>query len=212
VNHVIATKAASIILLLISLVGCQSYLARRMVQAPNHGKTVSNFDVTPDKSLKSLGIDRQLRVEVGPPPASLSVWIVEPKAYEQEVTVNAKEASVTIKLKSLTKPNTLPTINPKATSICLHGLKDQKKPTFMLWGTVLARNGYRVIAVDLRGHGRSTGDWLTYGVVESMDISQLIDALEQQGLIAGKLGILGMSYGATVAIKAAAIDRRNRTV
>ena len=32
--------------------------------------------------------------------------------------------------------------------------------------------------VDLRGHGGSSGRWLTYGVVESRDLSQLIDQLE----------------------------------
>ena len=53
------------------------------------------------------------------------------------------------------------------------------------------RAGYRAVLVDLRGHGRSTGKYLTYGVQEAQDISQVIDALEQQQLIAGEIGVLG---------------------
>ena len=55
----------------------------------------------------------------------------------------------------------------------------------------LAFAGYRVALVDLRGHGRSTGEYLTYGVREAQDVSQVIDAMEQQQLIAGTIGVFG---------------------
>lgn len=62
--------------------------------------------------------------------------------------------------------------------------------------------------VDLRGHGASTGKWLTYGQCESRDISQVIDALQQRNLIAGRIGVYGISYGATTSIHVAGRDPR----
>jgi pimeloyl-ACP methyl ester carboxylesterase len=41
----------------------------------------------------------------------------------------------------------------------------------------LAEAGYRAVLVDLRGHGRSTGKYTTFGVQAAKDLSQVIDAL-----------------------------------
>ena len=54
-------------------------------------------------------------------------------------------------------------------------------------------DGFRVIAPDLRGHGRSTGEWLTYGVQESRDLSQLLAALRIPPSL--PVGVMGGSYG-----------------
>lgn len=72
----------------------------------------------------------------------------------------------------------------------------------------LSQDGYRAVLVDLRGHGGSTGGWLTYGVREAKDLSQVIDELERRRLLAGKLGVYGISYGATTAIHLAGVDSR----
>ena len=77
---------------------------------------------------------------------------------------------------------------------------------------MLAEDGYRAVLVDLRGHGRSSGEWLTYGVGESRDISQVIDELGERGLIAGSLGVYGISYGATTSIHLAGGDSRIKAV
>jgi len=97
---------------------------------------------------------------------------------------------------------------PKGSIICLHGLQMNKNILASTWGQILAVHGYRVILVDLRGHGRSTGDYLTYGRVESRDISQIIDDMEDKDLLNGRLIIMGGSYGAAVAVQTAAIDNR----
>ena len=60
--------------------------------------------------------------------------------------------------------------------------------------------------VDSRGHGHSSGDWLTYGVQESRDLSQLVDALG----IDGPLGVMGISYGGATAVEWAAREPRVR--
>jgi pimeloyl-ACP methyl ester carboxylesterase len=97
--------------------------------------------------------------------------------------------------------------NPRATVFVLHGIRDSKE-SMRGWGEMLAEAGYRAILVDLRGHGRSTGDALTYGVTESADLSQVLDALGERKLVVGRVGVMGNSYGAATAIQWAGHDPR----
>jgi len=122
-------------------------------------------------------------VEIPEPEASIAVWVIEPKDQPE----------------------------PVGTVMILHGFKD--KPFWMLdKAKDLTEVGYRAVLVALRGHGGSTGKYHTFGVVEQHDMVAVIDELEQRGLIAGKLGLWGMSYGSTVGIQTAAIDDRIQAV
>ena len=155
-------------------------LSHAIVTAPN---AVNPF-VGPQNPLPPVesfaGVDQQFRVDVGPPDASLSVSVVDPK------------------------PELGP---PRATVLVLHGFVIR---SVWMMGTarMLADAGYRTVLVDLRGQGGSTGRVMTYGVREAQDLSQVIDALEQRRLIAGRLGVYGYSYGASVAIHLAGRDPR----
>ena len=79
-------------------------------------------------------------------------------------------------------------------------------------GRQLAARGYRAVLVDLRAHGRSGGQWLTFGVHESRDLSQVLDALSAQGLLAGEVGVFGPSFGGGIAIQFAGRDERVKAV
>jgi pimeloyl-ACP methyl ester carboxylesterase len=86
------------------------------------------------------------------------------------------------------------------------------KETMAPWAAELAGAGYRVVLVDLRGHGKSTGDTVTYGKYETKDLSQLLDNLQARHLCDEKVGVLGLSYGATLALHWAAADSRVQAV
>lgn len=157
-----------------------------MVRSPNHGRQFDASDDASPAELQELGVAVQLRVDVGPPPASLSLWIIDPTDESGQ------------------SPPT-----PKGTVLVLHGIYQSKDHRLVLpWGRRWAAAGYRAVMVDLRGHGRSSGDWLTYGAVDSRDMIQVIDALAERGLIAGKLGVFGGSYGGATALQLAADDPR----
>lgn len=96
---------------------------------------------------------------------------------------------------------------PVGTILILHGIWGRKEVELEK-GRAWAERGYRVALIDLRGHGRSTGACLTFGVVESADIVQVISFLEKKGLLRQPLGVIGYSYGGAVALQAAARDRR----
>jgi pimeloyl-ACP methyl ester carboxylesterase len=157
-------------------------LPAMIVTTPNADRTFDARDDTSAGELAALGVSRQLRVAVGPPDASLSVWLVEPS-----------------------------TGAPHATVLICHGLRDQKRSLLSV-AKQLAADGYSAVLVDLRGHGRSSGRWLTYGVVEAADLGQILDALEHENLLAGPVGVYGTSYGAACAIMLAGRDSRARAV
>ena len=76
----------------------------------------------------------------------------------------------------------------------------------------LARDGYRVVLVDLRGCGRSSGEWISWGGIEIHDMSQLLDELHRRGLADDRVGVVGFSYGGSLGIQLAAVDRRVKAV
>ena len=96
---------------------------------------------------------------------------------------------------------------PRGTVVVLHGIGDSKLGSLNSARAHAAR-GYRAVAWDSRGHGDSSGRFLTYGVQEAQDLRLLVDQLEQRGLLAAPLAIVGSSYGAATAIQYGALDAR----
>jgi pimeloyl-ACP methyl ester carboxylesterase len=122
---------------------------------------------------------RAHRVDAGPPHASLALLILDPPGGAQ----------------------------PAATVFVLHGIRDRKE-SMLGWARGLASEGYRAVLVDGRGHGRSSGELLTYGVQEARDLTQVLDALSRDGLVAGRVAAMGVSYGAATAIEWAGVEPR----
>ena len=95
--------------------------------------------------------------------------------------------------------------------VLLHGIRMDRRSLAPM-AADLVDAGYRVVAPDLRGHGASSGRYLTYGEVEARDLSQLLDALSAERAWREPVGLFGFSYGAAVALEASAIDPRVRAV
>jgi pimeloyl-ACP methyl ester carboxylesterase len=138
--------------------------AMAIVRAPNAGRS------------SWAPVDGEIRVDVGPPHASLALAILDVAA-------------------------------PRGTIFVLHGIRDTKD-AMRGWAAVVANAGYRPVLVDLRGHGRSSGDVLTYGVQEAADLTRVLDALSAREGPLGPVGVMGHSYGASTAIQWAGRDPR----
>jgi pimeloyl-ACP methyl ester carboxylesterase len=67
-----------------------------------------------------------------------------------------------------------------------------------------ARAGFHVLLFDLRGHGASGGEHIGLGLLERGDVQAAVDILLQEGIEPGRIGLHGTSYGAAVALLAAA--------
>jgi pimeloyl-ACP methyl ester carboxylesterase len=202
-------RSLLLIVLLVSS-GCTQMLAEQIVRAPNKSEDVPRgIDASADE-LQKLYVDRQLRIPVGPPDATISVWVFDPFSGPETIHFVGTGRQVQAELQ---RTGAMHAITPKGTIFVLHGIQDYKElAPYVLYREQLVHQGYRVVQLDLRGHGRSTGEWITYGAVESRDLKQVLDALESEYLIAGNVGVIGISYGAAVAIQWAAIDPRVRAI
>jgi pimeloyl-ACP methyl ester carboxylesterase len=190
------------------------FIAGQMAKAPNSHPT---FFAPHAPVTLGLGTGLWSRlpehwVEVGPPPAALVARLFEPGDYGLTLrTTNWHEGRrhhLKLDLKVTLPPRPLPEHpRPRGTLVLVHGYGialDAMAP----WGFLLAQEGWRCVLVNLRGHGRSTGDRISYGPVEARDLAQVLDALERRGLASGPFGVLGVSYGASLALRWAGQDAR----
>jgi pimeloyl-ACP methyl ester carboxylesterase len=173
-RKVIALAIVPLLLLLGGQWLFRSTVAYAIAFAPN-GRPLAgqrrHSDPVPDRATP-------LRLEVGPPTASLALWVMQPE-----------------------QPR-----NPASTIVLLHGVRLDKS-SLLPFARAFVEHGHRAVLVDLRGHGDSTGTYLTYGSVESKDVSRIIDELERRHGT-GQVGLFGYSYGGAVALHAAARDPR----
>lgn len=193
--------------------GCvTNTVARKLVRAPNlQMKQPWSSNANAQKFL-DRAVAQKLRIQVGPPDAFLAADVIEPGYYKLEHTVEVKpDGDRHFKLHYDLKFEPRDTLKPpppfQGTVVLLHGVF-MTKETMLHWGLYFAECGYRAILVDLRGHGHSSGKWITYGAIEAKDMMQVADELERRGLANHALGVVGMSYGAAVGIHWAARDPR----
>ena len=97
------------------------------------------------------------------------------------------------------------------TVVLLHGLLLSKAQNLEL-GEEFARAGFDVVLIDFRAHGRSTGEYVTWGAKEADDVKTVVDAMLGRRLIRQPIFAWGISMGAATAINYAAIDPRVRGV
>jgi uncharacterized protein len=86
--------------------------------------------------------------------------------------------------------------------VYLHGISDNRESGLWIAERYVPR-GYDVLTFDLRGHGQSSGEFVTYGCREKYDVVAALDAVRADHAI-----LLGGSLGAAVALQAAPLDPR----
>jgi len=191
--------------LLTALVGCTDYIAHRIVAPPNgDGTGTSDKSGLADISafLNAHVYSRVARVPVGPPPAELSVAVLPPGTSSDAGSMVGRMP------RGPDFPAYIPAKAPPAGTVLLLAGYRGTKFTMLPWALHFTAAGYRCVLVDLRGEGDSTPTWVSYGNYESADVKQVMDWLYDQHLVAPPLVLFGVSYGASVALRAAGLDRR----
>jgi len=97
----------------------------------------------------------------------------------------------------------------KGTVILGHGRFGSKDPD-LKYVPFLHEAGYNCFLFDFRGHGRSEGDYTSFGYHERKDMLAAIDLLRSRGI--DEVGVIGFSLGGVVAIGAAAQSERIKAV
>lgn len=210
--RIAAGLGAATLTLLLS--GCvSSMLATMAIKAPNQQQTPRAVaDHTYAEKFDSL-YAQSWRVPVGPPPAELAVSVVEPGDYQFSYAIDLKQNEHGFRWLEpkfewkLPDRATSAHATVKGTIVVLHGYRDAKE-NVAHWALCLAQEGYRTVLVDLRGHGRSTGNLIGFGAYEVNDLKLVLDDLQKRGLAGEKIGMLGVSYGASMSLLLAARDAR----
>jgi pimeloyl-ACP methyl ester carboxylesterase len=203
-----------LLLLLVLVTGCGTFIADRMVQAPN-----TYPDWFASSAPVMLSYDERLLtnspaqfVDVGPPAARLSYRVVEPADYHLEVVSTNWLKRGKVKHQFIFHGEVQPMTNrwtakPRGTVFLLHGY-GLAEFSMAPWAWQLAQEGWRCVLVDLRGHGKSTGEKIYWGLTESRDMSQLLDSLTNQLQSTAPVAVIGESYGAALALRWKTTDPR----
>ena len=100
-----------------------------------------------------------------------------------------------------------PLLPSRGTVVLLHGYALDHE-TLVPWALSLAGHGWTCVLVDLRGHGKSEGDRITFGIEEAQDLSALMEELQSRGQAHWPVQVLGVSYGSAVALRWATQEPR----
>jgi len=211
-------RLCAALVLALCTAGCGSFVARRIAQAPNTYPTwfAPKARVELGFSPKFLTNFPARVLEVGPPPARLRYRVVNPADYEVKVIstnwVEHGKAEFRFGFRAnVPGPTNSWTAAPRGTVVLLHGY-GLGQFAMAPWALRLAQEGWRCVLVDLRGHGKSTGKRIFFGLRETDDLSQLLDALDRNHQLVGPVAAVGESYGAGLALRWQTVDPRVRAV
>ncbi len=131
-------------------------------------------------------------------------WLFN-EIHGDEVVFQSREGNIT--LKGLFFPAK---IQSNKTLILVHGYNENRLMSGRTKKIVeyLTPRRYNVLTFDLRGHGHSEGDLISFGYNEKFDVIGAIDYLSKRGKEGEKIALLGFSMGAVAAIEAAGQDPR----
>lgn len=95
---------------------------------------------------------------------------------------------------------------PRGIMIFVHGVGGCKEH-FLHLSKELSERGIESILFDGRAHGKSGGEFCTYGFKEKKDISKIVDQIKKRKPNL-KIGIWGNSLGGAIAIQTLEIEQR----
>lgn len=94
----------------------------------------------------------------------------------------------------------------KGTILMIHGI-GSCKDHYIPKAEWLADLGFNSLLVDLRSHGMSEGDYVTYGYNEVPDLQLFLDKIHQEYHV-DQVGVWGQSLGAAISLQLMAKDKR----
>ena len=99
----------------------------------------------------------------------------------------------------------------RGTVLLIHPLLTSKT-WFLSLAQVLSDRGFDVVLPDLRAHGESGGQYVTWGAKEKDDLKRVMDRLLKDKTVSNRIYVMGASLGGCVAVQYAAYDKRCRGV
>ncbi len=218
-------------ILVVSLAGCvnPSWLANKIVRPPRQAQSDRHF-----RTVANPLYSETIILPVPAPDAGTVIAsVVEPADYAPEIGISyikgQDHAGFSFDFPDLPPSSSSPELSrlekehpidawavrvktwvqslkrrkPVGTVILLTGY-GMDKDSLVSWAVFFADRGWRAIVVDLRGQGVSESRYLTWGIRDRGDLHRLIDLLKSRHLLVKPWIYFGVSYGAGVALMAAA--------
>lgn len=168
--------------------------ARKLVvPASMPGGLMQALTGTSEKMLADKRIDSARRVKTKDG-VEIDVWVINSRLFH-----------------TLGTPPGIKPMTTHGTVVMLHPLMISKT-WFLGHAEKLASKGWDVVLMDLRAHGRSGGEFITWGVREKYDVKAVVDELLATKAVHPDIYVCGASFGGSVAIQYAAIDPRCKGV
>lgn len=213
-----AVRLLVLVILALNTAGCGTFMARAIARSPNRYPTwfAPQAPVTLAFNPKLLTNFARQYVAVGPPPARLCYRVIEPANYHLVVVSTnwlenqKRQFEFGFKATVPARSNVW-TASPRGTILLLHGY-GVAQFAMVPWALRLAEEGWRCVLVDLRGHGKSTGRQIYFGVKETDDMTQLLDALARDNKLVEPVSLVGESYGAVLALRWKTVEPRVHSV
>lgn len=193
-------KPTCMALALLGLPGCVGFVARQIEHPGRYNqKTLAPFRQVLEQA--GFRYDAMQTVQG----TRIAYWYGLPHDYGVKQQISEQRAGghlafhVDFHFKALSHAAGL---SPRGSIVLLHPWGTEGS-AMTGWGLAFAGAGYVVVMPDLRSQGRSSDVPVGYGPREAADIVDLVHQLETAHRLPGPLYLLGVSYGATVALFAA---------
>lgn len=199
-------RLMALILLALGLSGCASTIGNRIIAAPNQGQ---GFDLLGEEAEQLwLGhVERHYfsqRIELASPHdgSRLVSFRLPAGTYPHRYEFEHRSGDP-VRLDLGLWWSGGPHQAAQGTLLFIHGWQGDYRQHFF-HALALAEDGWDSVLTDLRGHGHSAGDSISFGVHESRELKALIDHLVELPDFSPPLILFGTSMGAAVALLAAA--------
>lgn len=188
------------------LTGCASYIGERIVRAPNIDQPTGIFGEEMDEAWESHMAKHFLvertRIRAPADDVQLNVSILPAGYYPSSASVEQKEGSIEMGLQA-GMPVGPPRGPPKGTVVTVHGWKGESR-AMLFHAMEMADHGWDVVLYDQRGHGRSGGEKITFGIREAQDLEAVMEWTRSRPEYSPPLILFGISMGASTALMTAA--------
>lgn len=191
---------------LMALAGCAGHIGERIVRAPNLDHPGGMFDEDADAGWRSNAarhfFAEEAVIDSPVDGAGLYTAVMPAGNYPHSLTVQQGDEGRSIRFDAAA-PMGPPTGPSRGTLIAVHGWQTEHR-ALMPHAMALANEGWDVVLYDQRGHGRSEGRYVTFGVHEARDLEAIIDWVRAREVYTPPLVLFGTSMGAATALLAAA--------
>jgi len=191
--------------LLLGVSGCASHIGERIARAPNVDRPSGIFDEELDQAWERHAARHYLvdatRIATDTDGTELYVAVMPAGDYPNRVEVVRAGDSLSMQLESAL-PVGPPRRPARGTIVAIHGWQGEHR-ALLYHAMSLAAHDWDVVVFDQRGHGRSGGRHIGFGVREAADLVAVVEWAKSRAVYTPPLILFGASMGASTALLAA---------